>query len=151
MDQENILTLAADIVSAHVSNNSVAAADLPNLIQAVYGALNSLGSEAPATEVPQTPAISIRASVKPDAITCLECGFKGKMLKRHLSSDHNLTPAEYKVKWKLGADYPLVAPNYATKRKELAVKIGLGRKPGSGKKPGRPRKTLKPAFKNSES
>ena len=150
MDKESIVTLAADIVSAHVSNNIVATDDLPNLISAVYGALSNLGVVAPVVEVPQAPAVSIRASVRPDAITCLECGFKGKMLKRHLRSDHNMTPAEYKEKWDLKADYPMVAPDYAAKRKELAVRIGLGRKPGTGKKPGRPRKTLKPAFQPSE-
>ena len=151
MDQENTLTLTADIVAAHVSNNSVAASDLPSLIQAVYGALNGLGEPEPAPEVELSPAVSIRASVKPDAIACLECGQKLKMLKRHLGTDHNMTPAEYKARWKLAADYPMVAPDYAAKRKELAIKIGLGRKPGTGKKPGRPRKTLKPAFETTES
>ena len=152
MEKEVILTLVADIVSAHVSNNNVAAADLPPLIENVYGTLNGLGVPEEVAEEELNPAVSIRSSVKADAITCLECGFKGKMLKRHLTTDHGLTPAEYKARWNLKADYPLVAPDYAAKRKELAVKNGLGRKPGQtkAKKPTRTRKTLKPAFASSE-
>ena len=130
MAEETILTFAADIVSAHVSNNPVSAADLPGLIQAVYSSLADLGKPAPIIDAKREPAVSIRASVKPEAITCLECGQKLKMLKRHLSTDHNLTPAEYKARWGLNADYPLVAPDYSAKRKELAMKIGLGRKLG---------------------
>lgn len=138
MDQETILTLVADIAAAHVSNNNVAADELPKLIQSVYGALNNLGRAEPEVQAALTPAVSVRASVKPDSITCLDCGQKFKMLKRHLSTDHNLSPAEYKVRWNLTADYPLVAPDYAAQRKALAVKIGLGRKPGdTGKKGGR--------------
>jgi predicted transcriptional regulator len=127
MTDETLLTLAADIVSAHVSNNTVSPADLPKLIQSVYGSLASLGQEAPVEEK-REPAVSIRASVKPDTLTCLECGAKMKMLKRHLASDHGLTPADYRARWGLGADYPMVAADYAARRKELAVKIGLGRK-----------------------
>ena len=127
MTDETLLTLAADIVSAHVSNNSVSPADLPKLIQSVYGSLASLGQEAPVEEK-REPAVSIRASVKADALTCLECGAKMKMLKRHLASDHGLTPAEYRTRWSLATDYPMVAADYAARRKELAVKIGLGRK-----------------------
>jgi predicted transcriptional regulator len=91
-----------------------------------------------------TPAVSIRSSVKQDAITCLECGQKLKMLKRHLNTDHGLTPIEYKARWGLSADYPLVAPAYAAKRKELALRIGLGRKPGAKVK-AKPRGTKKAA------
>ena len=127
MTDETLLTLAADIVSAHVSNNTVSPTDLPRLIQSVYGSLAGLGKEAPVEEK-REPAVSIRASVKPDALTCLECGAKMKMLKRHLASDHGLTPVEYRARWNLGADYPMVAADYAARRKELAVKIGLGRK-----------------------
>jgi predicted transcriptional regulator len=129
MADETLLTLAADIVSAHVSHNSVAAGELPTLIRSVYASLSTLG-EAPApVEEKREPAVSIRASVKPDAITCLDCGAKLKMLKRHLSTDHDLTPEAYRARWNLPAGYPLVAPDYANKRKELALKIGLGRKP----------------------
>ena len=142
MENETIITLAADIVSAHVSNNNVATADIPNLIKSVYEALANVGTPAPVVVEKQEPAVSIRSSVKPDAIACLECGKKMKMLKRHLGADHGLTPAEYRAKWNLASDYPVVAPDYAAKRKELALKIGLGRKPGTGKKAGRPRKAI---------
>lgn len=130
MADEVLLNLAADIISAHVSNNSVAASDLPNLIQSVYGSLSVLGQPVEAPPVKQDPAVSIRSSVKADAIACLECGQKLKMLKRHLGTDHGTTPAEYRAKWNLASDYPMVAPDYSAKRKELALKIGLGRKPG---------------------
>ncbi|MBS0475756.1 MAG: MucR family transcriptional regulator [Proteobacteria bacterium] len=134
MENEALLDHVADIVSAHVSNNAVAAADLPGLIQAVYASLAALG-QAPEPAVAELkPAVSVRASVKPDAVTCLECGEKMTMLKRHLSTEHDLTPAEYRTRWSLPADYPMVAPDYAAKRKELAVRIGLGRKPGQSPK-----------------
>ena len=134
MENEALLDHVADIVSAHVSNNSVAVADLPGLIQAVYASLAALG-QAPEPAVAELkPAVSVRASVKPDAVTCLECGEKMKMLKRHLGTEHGLTPAEYRTRWSLPADYPMVAPDYAAKRKELAVRIGLGRKPGQSPK-----------------
>lgn len=134
MENEALLDHVADIVSAHVSNNSVAAADLPGLIQAVYASLAALG-QAPEPAVAELkPAVSVRASVKPEAVTCLECGEKMKMLKRHLGTEHGLTPTEYRARWSLPADYPMVAPDYAAKRKELAVRIGLGRKPGQSPK-----------------
>ena len=134
---ETLITLAADIVSAHVSNNSVALADLPGLIGSVYEVLAGLGKDTPAPEVAPEPAVSIRASVKPDHIVCLEDGKKLKMLKRHLSTHYNLTPEQYRARWGLPADYPMVAPNYAEKRRALAKAIGLGRKPGArrGRKP----------------
>lgn len=137
MENETIITLTADIVSAHVSNNSTTTVELPSLIQSVYGALASLGQEQPIEEIKPEPAVSVRSSVKRDAITCLECGQKFKMLKRHLSTDHDLSPTEYKARWNLPADYPIVAPAYAEQRKELAMKIGLGRKPAQkrGRKP----------------
>ncbi|WP_206239073.1 MucR family transcriptional regulator [Novosphingobium terrae] len=134
--KETLITLASDIVAAHVSNNSVAVEELPTLITNVYGALASLGQEAPVAETPPEPAVSIRASVKPDHIVCLEDGKKLKMLKRHLATHYNLTPEQYRARWNLPADYPMVAPNYAEKRRELAKQIGLGRKPGAK----RPRK-----------
>ena len=129
--KETLITLTSDIVAAHVSNNSVSVDDLPVLISNVYGALAGLGEEAPAAETPPEPAVSIRASVKPDHIVCLEDGKKLKMLKRHLATHYNLTPEQYRARWNLPADYPMVAPNYAEKRRELAKQIGLGRKPGA--------------------
>lgn len=125
---ETLITLTADIVSAHVSNNSVAVSDLPSLIQNVHLALTGLGQPAPAPEVKLEPAVSVRASVKPDYIVCLEDGKKLKMLKRHLMTHYQMTPEQYRAKWSLPADYPMVAPNYAEQRRTLAKKIGLGTK-----------------------
>lgn len=134
MENEALLDHVADIVSAHVSNNAVAAADLSGLIQAVYASLAALG-QAPEPALEELkPAVSVRSSVKPHAVTCLECGEKMKMLKRHLGTEHGMTPAEYRARWSLPADYPMVAPDYAAKRKALAVWIGLGRKPGQSPK-----------------
>ena len=130
MADETLLDHVADIVSAHVSNNSVSANDLPDLIQAVYASLAALGQAPEPIDEKLTHAVSVRASIKPDAVTCLDCGAKMKMLKRHLGTEHGMTPAEYRARWNLPADYPMVAPDYAAKRKELAVRIGLGRKPG---------------------
>jgi predicted transcriptional regulator len=126
--QETLVTLTADIVAAHVSNNSVAVSDLPVLIQNVHGALAGLGVAAAAPEVKQEPAVSIRSSIKPDFIVCLEDGKKLKMLKRHLMTHYQMTPDQYRAKWGLAADYPMVAPNYAEQRRTLAKKIGLGTK-----------------------
>ena len=126
---ETLITLTSDIVAAHVSNNSVAVDDVPALIQNVYGALAGLGA-APEVEEKPEPAVSVRSSVKADHIVCLEDGKNMKMLKRHLMTDHGLTPAEYRTRWGLPADYPMVAPDYAEKRRVLAKQIGLGRKPG---------------------
>jgi predicted transcriptional regulator len=124
--QETLVTLTADIVAAHVSNNSVAVSDLPLLIQNVHGALSGLGTPAQEPEVPQQPAVSIRASIKPDYIVCLEDGKKLKMLKRHLKTAYDMTPDAYRERWGLPADYPMVAPNYAKQRSRLAKQIGLG-------------------------
>ncbi|HEX8301552.1 MucR family transcriptional regulator [Sphingomonas sp.] len=126
--QETLVTLTADIVAAHVSNNSVAVSDLPVLIQNVHGALAGLGVAAAPPEVKQEPAVSIRSSIKPDFIVCLEDGKKLKMLKRHLMTHYQMTPDQYRAKWGLAADYPMVAPNYAEQRRTLAKKIGLGTK-----------------------
>ena len=126
---ETLITLTSDIVAAHVSNNNVAVEDVPALIRNVYGALAELGTEQQEEEKPE-PAVSIRASVKPDYIVCLEDGKKLKMLKRYLKTNYDMTPDEYRARWGLPADYPMVAPNYAEKRRELAKQIGLGRKPG---------------------
>ncbi|MDG2535597.1 MucR family transcriptional regulator [Sphingomonas sp. HITSZ_GF] len=125
---ETLVTLTADIVAAHVSNNSVSVSDLPTLIQNVHGALSGLGRAVAEPEVKQEPAVSIRASVKPDYIVCLEDGKKLKMLKRHLMTHYQMTPEQYRAKWNLPADYPMVAPNYAEQRRSLAKKIGLGTK-----------------------
>ncbi|MBB4859598.1 putative transcriptional regulator [Novosphingobium chloroacetimidivorans] len=128
---ETLITLTSDIVAAHVSNNNVPLDDLPSLITNVYGALAGLGGVEPVQEEKPEPAVSVRASVKPDYIVCLEDGKKLKMLKRHLMTHYNMTPDEYRQRWNLPADYPMVAPNYAEKRRELAKKIGLGRKPNA--------------------
>lgn len=131
--QETFITLTADIVAAHVSNNSVAVSDIPSLIHNVHNALASLGGAVAAPIEKKEPAVSIRSSIKPDHIVCLEDGKKLKMLKRHLMTHYNLTPDQYRARWGLAADYPMVAPNYAEQRRMLAVKIGLGRKPGKRK------------------
>jgi predicted transcriptional regulator len=123
----NYIELAADIVSAYVSNNSVPSADLPSLINEVHGALLKVGGgtvEMPA-EAPK-PAISVKRSVTPDYIICLEDGKKFKSLKRHLRTQYGMTPEQYREKWGLPADYPMVAPNYAKARSELAKEMGLG-------------------------
>jgi predicted transcriptional regulator len=133
-----LITLTSDIVGAHVSNNEVGVADVAALITNVYGALASLGV-APQVEAKPEPAVSVRASVKNDHIVCLEDGKQMKMLKRHLMSEHGLTPAEYRTRWGLPADYPMVAPDYAERRRTLAKEIGLGRKPGQRR--GRRKKT----------
>lgn len=146
MDNETLITLTSDIVSAHLSNNSVAMQDVPSLIQAVYQALATVGEPAPVVEEQLVPAVSARAAVKPDFVTCMDCGFKGKMLKRHLMTAHGLTPQEYRTRWNLSADHPMVAPNYAAQRVELAKSIGLGRKKGEKVVPEGRRKKLKVAI-----
>jgi predicted transcriptional regulator len=123
----NYIELSADIVSAYVSNNSVPAADLPVLLNSVYAALTKTAQgqqEEPKAEL--VPAVSVRKSVTPDAIICLEDGKKFKSLKRHLRSTYDMTPEQYRAKWSLPADYPMVAPNYAKARSELAKTMGLG-------------------------
>lgn len=129
VDHSELLTLTSDIVAAHVSNNSVASSDLPSLIESVFGTLSGLGAEAAEPEVELKPAVPIKKSITDDYIVCLEDGKKLKMLKRHLKTAYDLTPDEYRAKWGLPHDYPMVAPNYALKRQQLAKKIGLGRKP----------------------
>lgn len=130
MQPETLVELTAEIVSAHVENNTVSARELPALIQTIHGALAALGRPAIVEPEQLTPAVPVRSSVRPDALTCLDCGAKFMMLKRHLGTEHSLTPAEYRERWGLKADYPMAAPNYAAKRAELARRIGLGRKPG---------------------
>jgi predicted transcriptional regulator len=125
---EMLITLTSDIVAAHVTNNTVAVSDLPVLIQNVYSALAGLSATPAAPEVKLEPAVSIRSSIKPDYIVCLEDGKKLKMLKRHLMTHYQMTPDDYRAKWGLPLDYPMVAPNYAEQRRTLAKKIGLGTK-----------------------
>ena len=132
--QQLLVELTADIVAAHVSNNSVAISDLSLLINNVHAALTGLGST-PVVEEKLVPAVSVRASVKPDFIICLEDGKKLKMLRRHLMTHYGMTPDDYRTKWGLPADYPMVAPNYAERRRALAKEIGLGTKGrGGGRK-----------------
>ena len=123
-----VLGLTAQIVSAHVSNNTVSRDALPDLIQQVFSTLMAAGTEQPEPEQLQ-PAVPIKKSVFPDYIVCLEDGKKLKMLKRHLQTSYNITPEQYRERWGLPHDYPMVAPRYAEHRSELAKKIGLGRKP----------------------
>jgi predicted transcriptional regulator len=129
--EEELLRMTADVVAAYVSNNTLPTTQLAEVINAVYSSLRSLESQSaePPTE-PMKPAVPIRKSVTPDFLVCLEDGKKLKMLKRHLRSTYNMTPDEYRAKWGLPADYPMVAPNYAEQRSEFAKKIGLGRGAG---------------------
>ena len=126
--EDTLLTLTADIVAAHVSNNSVAVNDLPNVIQNVHAALVGISGASTAPEPRPEPKVSIRSSVKPDYIVCLEDGKRLKMLKRHLMTHYGMTPDQYRQKWGLSSDYPMVAPNYAEQRRMLAKSIGLGTK-----------------------
>jgi predicted transcriptional regulator len=132
-DQSNLLALTAEIVSAHVANNRTAAGDIPSLIQQVYATLATTKPGAISSERPQ-PAVSVKRSVTPEYIVCLEDGKKLKMLKRHLKTSYNMTPEEYRERWSLPSDYPMVAPNYAAQRSALAKKIGLGTRPRKGRR-----------------
>ncbi|HLJ06815.1 MAG TPA: MucR family transcriptional regulator [Acetobacteraceae bacterium] len=132
---ETVLRLTAQIVSAHVEHNSVQADALPGLIERVYQTLRGVG-QAPVEVEKPAPAVPIKQSVRPDFIVCLEDGKKLKMLKRHLMTSYKLTPEQYRTRWGLSSDYPMVAPNYAKVRSSLAKKIGLGRKASAT--PGRP-------------
>ena len=131
--EETLLTLTADIVAAHVSNNSVAVNDLPTLIQNVHTALSGISGKVSAPEVRPEPKVPVRSSIKPDFIVCLEDGKRLKMLKRHLMTHYNMTPDQYRQKWGLSSDYPMVAPNYAEQRLTLAKSIGLGTKRKRGR------------------
>jgi len=126
-DKAEIIEMTADIVSAYVGNNSVSAADLPGLIQSVHKALSTVvvGAEAAAPE-PKEPAVPVKKSITPDYLVCLEDGRKFKSLKRHLRTKYNMSPEEYRSKWGLAKDYPMVAPNYAKARSDLAKQMGLG-------------------------
>ncbi len=136
MAEEELLRMTADVVAAYVSNNTLPTAQMAEVINAVYSSLRSLeGQSAEPQPEPLKPAVPIRKSVTADYLVCLEDGKKLKMLKRHLRSTYNLTPDEYRAKWGLPADYPMVAPNYAEQRSEFAKKIGLGR--GAGRQSAR--------------
>ena len=128
LDRSELLALTSEIVSSHVSNNAVNQTDLTKMIESVFNTLESLSApkEEPVEEL--KPAVPIKKSVTDEYIVCLEDGKKLKMLKRHLSTSYDMTPEEYRAKWGLASDYPMVAPAYARKRQELAKKIGLGRK-----------------------
>ncbi len=121
-----LLRMTADVVAAYVRNNPLATSDLPGVISTVHASLTDISSGA--DSAPLQPAVPIRKSVTPDYIVCLEDGRKLKMLKRHLRTSYNLTPDEYRAKWQLGPEYPMVAPNYAKRRSEFAKQIGLGQK-----------------------
>ena len=146
INRAELLALTAEIVAAQVGNNTISATEVAGLIQSVFDTLGRLAGDEPPAPPEQTPAVPIRRSVTDDHIVCLEDGKKLKMLKRHLMTDHGMTPQEYRAKWGLKPDYPMVAPAYAAKRTELAFKIGLGRKPTptpapEPEKPTRRRKT----------
>ncbi len=126
-DQSNFIGLTAEIVSAYVSNNTVASGDIPALINQVHSALLRVSSgEVPASSEPLRPAVPVKRSINPDYIICLEDGKKFKSLKRHLRSQYDMTPEQYREKWGLPHDYPMVAPNYAAARSRLAKQMGLG-------------------------
>lgn len=123
----NFIEMTVEIVSAYVSNNTVPAAEIPSLINQVYVALSRVsGNAADAPLEPLKPAVSLKKSITPEYIVCLEDGKKFKSLKRHLRTQYNMTPEQYREKWGLGADYPMVAPNYAAARSQLAKQMGLG-------------------------
>lgn len=139
-DNAELLTLTADIAAAYVSNNTVQASDVPSVIQTIYRALAGVGSAAAApTPEPQKPAVPIKKSITPDFLISLEDGKKYKSLKRHLRTQYNMSPEDYRAKWGLPKDYPMVAPNYAASRSALAKSMGLGR--------GGAAKSAKPAAK----
>src|SRR5438477_6561633 len=140
-----------DIVAAYVRHNSIATDQISGLIHAVHSTLNGLGNEA-IEEPPRVPAVSVRRSVRPDHIICIECGHKGQMLKKHLQSRHGLSVSQYRLRWKLASDHPMTAPNYSEQRSQLAKSTGLGRKRGRQRsRPAAPSVTTpeKPALRRS--
>jgi predicted transcriptional regulator len=139
MAEDDLLRMTTEVVAAYVSNNTLASAQLGDVIHAVYNSLRSLDGQV-AEPVPEVlkPAVPVRKSITPEFLICLEDGKKLKMLKRHLRSTYNLSPDEYRAKWGLGPDYPMVAPNYAQQRSDFAKKIGLGR--GTGRRSARAKK-----------
>ncbi len=138
-DTDTLVALTADIVAAHVSNNNVSIADIAALIGSVHASLSGLGEAPEAEPQPeQKPAVSVRASIKPDYLVCLEDGKQVKMLKSYLRTNFNMTPEEYRTKWNLPKDYPMVSPNYAARRRDLAMHIGIGK----NRRGGRPKKAV---------
>jgi predicted transcriptional regulator len=129
----DLLRMTAEVAAAYVGNNPVAAAQLPEVIKTIHSSISALDGGAPVGASGLKPIVPIKKSIAPDYIICLEDGKKLKMLKRHLRTSYGLTPEEYRIKWGLPADYPMVAPNYAEQRSAFAKKIGLGRKPGARK------------------
>lgn len=127
-NKEELLVLTTEIVSAYVSNNSMGTGELPALIEQVYKTLSGVDAQGSALADRPQPAVPIKKSITPDYIVCLEDGKKLKMLKRHLKTAYNMSPEEYRERWGLPADYPMVAPNYAEQRSKLAKEIGLGKK-----------------------
>jgi len=125
---DDLTAVTAQVVAAYTGNNAVPAGDLPGVIRLVHAAFRNLGQPQEPVEPDQQPAVPIKKSVSPDTIVCLECGYRGKMLRRHLDTAHDLTPDDYRRKWRLPADYPMVAPNYAAQRSEMATQLGLGQK-----------------------
>jgi predicted transcriptional regulator len=141
MEEQQLIELTADIVAAHVANNRVGVGDIGQLVASVHTALASLGAAAePAQEAQAspTPAVSIRSSVKPDHLVCLACGRKQKTLKRHLATAHDLEPQQYRAQYGLPRDYPMVAPDYAERRRQMAHAIGLGRKGNTKRRRAKP-------------
>ena len=134
-----MLRMASEIVSAYVGNNEVPPAQIPDLIQSVYRSLNGIGQVPGIGDASMSPATSVKKSITPDYLICLEDGKKLKMLKRHLRTVYNMTPQAYRTKWNLPPDYPMVAPNYASQRSAFAKSIGLGRSPGGKKRRRQPR------------
>lgn len=135
--RDTLLTLTAEIVASHVANNNISVSDVPALISNVHNSLAGLGATAAEPEVELNPAVSIRASVKPEYIICLEDGKRSRTLKRHLRTAHGLTPEQYRAKWSLPSDYPMVAPAYAEIRRGLAISAGLGKKRRSQSRAGK--------------
>lgn len=134
MSSDDLLRMTAEVVAAYVRNNPLPASELTSIINTVHGSLAILNGTNPRMAEPQRPAVSVRRSVQADYLVCLEDGKKLKMLKRHLRTTYGMTPEEYRAKWNLPADYPMVAPNYAEQRSQFAKRIGLGRKPGQRKR-----------------
>ena len=140
--ENEIISLTTRIVSAHIAANNISAGELPGLIRSVHQALATAGQTSPEPQRAE-PAVAVKKSVFADHILCLDCGGSFKMLKRHISADHRMTPDEYRTKWNLPASYPMVAPEYAASRSKMAKASGLGRKkeaPEPPKKRGRPKK-----------
>lgn len=129
-NNEQLIDLTADIVAAHLANNTVAVGDVANLIQQVHGALSGLGAPADVTPQEKVPVVSVRASIKPDYLVCMECGSKQKTLKRHLQAAHGMAPDQYRKDYGLPNDYPMVAPEYSERRSGMAKARGFGRKKG---------------------